>query len=94
MIEYSKAYQMAKTMFAKNGYLDQIDYVCELPDKWLFHSRFQRDSIVEYGNCPISVNKETGNAEWFNIFAAGTGNYAEYENAKLIDRDTGKEVFS
>ncbi len=84
MCTYKEAFSKAKRMFAQNGYLDRVDGACELPDKWLFFGRHEEDSVYEYGNCPISVDKETGTPLWFNIFEAGTNHLKEYNEAKTI----------
>lgn len=79
MCTYKQACDSARKMFAQNGYLDEVIGACDLPDKWLFFSRFKKDSTIEFGNRPISVDKETGILDWFNPFS-GKGIY-EYDAA-------------
>ena len=68
MCTFEEALEKAKEMFPKKGYLNKVFSASDLPDKWLFFGRFSEDSEVEYGNRPISVDKETGEAEWFYIY--------------------------
>ena len=82
MCTYKQAYDNAQKMFAENGYLNRVIGACDLPDKWLFFGRFSEDSTVEYGNRPISVDKETGVLSWFNPFS-GEG-IEEYDAAVPI----------
>ena len=79
-----EAYKKAKKMFAENGYLNRVDGACELPDKWLFFSRHDENNIWEYGNCPISVDKQTGVPTWFHLFEAGTDHMKQYEESVVI----------
>ncbi len=83
MYSYTKAYKKARAMFAKNGYLKKVIGACDLPDKWLFFGRFSEDGLIEFGNRPISVEKETGILSWFNPFS-GEG-IKEYEAAVPIE---------
>ena len=68
MVDFKEALEKARKMFPERGYLGKVYVACDLPDKWLFFSRFSENSKVEYGNRPISVDKETGEAKWYYIY--------------------------
>ena len=82
MCTYKEACNKAQEMFARKGYLNKVDSACDLPDKWLFFGRFSEGAVIEFGGKPISVDKKSGEAEWFYIYTPE--HIAEYTAAKPI----------
>ena len=48
---------------------EQCICVYDLLEKWIFFGRMKEGSVTEYGNCPVTVNKNTGAVEWYRFNA-------------------------
>ena len=67
MCTYLEAAQKARELFIKGEYEIPLLSACELPDKWLFNGRMYKDiKGAIYGECAVSVDKDTGKASWYN----------------------------
>lgn len=85
MCTYKQACDNAQKMFARNGYLNRVIGACDLPDKWLFFGWVSEDGAIEFGNRPISVDKETGILSWFDPFSGvGIDEYDAAVPSKLV----------
>lgn len=68
MISLDEACKIALNNLVKKDYLNGIVDIIDIGDRWLiFGTVFEDPGIVEYGNCPYAISKETGVCEEFPI---------------------------
>lgn len=83
MMDLLEACDVARDRLRKQGYKNGLCEICDLGDKWLFFGRTFDKGIVDYGNCPVTVDKETGQYENFPISIME--NYDLYYKSKDIE---------
>ena len=81
MISLTSACEKALDFFPSMGMMKKIYNIGSTPDLWLFDGRWEEGNHVEYGNNPVSVNKETGEVGAFII----SQNLDEYYSAEPVE---------
>ncbi|SCH84850.1 Uncharacterised protein [uncultured Clostridium sp.] len=82
MMDFMKACDLARNIFVKRDYKDGLCEIFDSGDRWIFFGRIFEEGVVEYGNCPVTVDKETGQCEDFPI--SDIQNYDLYYESKPI----------
>lgn len=65
MMDFMKACDIARDKFIKQEYKDGFCDICDIGDRWLFIGRSLDKGVAEYGNCPVTIDKETGKVDEF-----------------------------
>lgn len=86
MMKFLDACELAKNVLVKRDYKDGFSEICDLGERWLFFGRTFNKGVVEYGNCPVSVDKETGQCEDFPI--SNVENYDLYYESESVEVPT------
>lgn len=83
MIGLDNACRIAYDYFGDVHTRKGIEKIYESEKRWIFFGKSQEDNATEYGNTPISIEKETGNGILFSL--ADEDNYKILETAKVIE---------
>lgn len=65
MISLDEACKIAVESLVRKDYLRAIVEITDIGDRWIFSGKLFEGNAPEYGNCPCTVNKETGECEEF-----------------------------
>lgn len=68
MIDFIKTCEKARKELVQIGCKNGIAAIGDIGDRWLFCG-IPGENSGPYGNCPIAIDKKTGNAKEFSIFA-------------------------
>ncbi len=60
MLDFNMACEMARKNLVGQGYKNGIAEITDLGDSWLFTGRMFDIGAPDYGNTPITVDKNTG----------------------------------
>lgn len=69
MISFEQACEIAYNHFLKTKEQKGIADIDDLGDSWLFWGRDLPLEVTQYGNTPIMIEKENGDAFYFNAYA-------------------------
>lgn len=67
MIDFLAACEKARKEFVNKQYKNGIAEICDLGDCWLFFGRMFDSGITDYGNVPITIQKESGKCEDYQL---------------------------
>ena len=84
MINLSQASEVAYNHFCKKNELKGISDIYATEEYWLFFGRDFPENVVDYGNVPIAIRKDTGEAFYFML--------SDLENMKIFKGATTIEV--
>ncbi len=82
MLDFNTACKKARENLMKQGYKNGIDGIYNLGDKWLFFGRMFDAGIPDYGNTPITIDKNTGTIADYPLSVVD--NLESYYEAKEI----------
>lgn len=67
MISLEEACKIAVENFVREDYLNGVVNIIDIGDRWLIFGTMFEEPVVEYGNCPYAVSKDSGECEEFPI---------------------------
>lgn len=82
MISLDEACEKAIIYLSEEGYLKGLAGVVDAGDIWIFGGRVFEENVAEYGNCPVAINKETG--ELYDFPISDMDNYDILEKGEVI----------
>ncbi len=83
MISLDKACEIAVEGLVKKEYLKGIVAILDIGRQWLFFGTLFKEPGPQYGNCPLAVNKETGECKEFPISVVE--NFDMYYNGEPVE---------
>ena len=83
MLDFNTACEMARKNLVGQGYKNGIAEITDLGDSWLFTGRMFDIGVTDYGNTPITVDKNTGEIADYPL--SDVGNYKRYYKAEDIE---------
>lgn len=83
MSNFSVACEKAQKSLIRQGYKKGFGEICDLGDKWLFIGRRFEIGVVDYGNCPVAVDKQNGQCKNFPLSILE--NYDAYYESETVE---------